>query len=161
MDKPQILKRLEELRISVSFDDDRIKLRPASRVPPALAEQVRHDKSDVLAYLRQSRSILSGSTVGDRNQATGRYEELKDIERLVRNKGYVLLSSTVLNDLVTFYRSAEDLAQIPPGFVPYSVAELWHLFGNEGKDLSGNALRLIHEAKKVGAIVTDVKDDDK
>ena len=88
MDKPQILKRLEELRISVSVDNDRIRLQPASRVPPALAEQVRHDKSDVLAYLRQRTRRLSGSTVGDCNQTTGRHEELKEIERQVRNKGY-------------------------------------------------------------------------
>ncbi|MFC1944490.1 hypothetical protein ACFLX5_03225 [Chloroflexota bacterium] len=55
--------------------------------------------------------------------------ELDEIVTRVEEKGYVLLWSTVLQDLVAFYKTDADLGRIPPGFVPYSDQELWELFG--------------------------------
>jgi hypothetical protein len=72
----------------------------------------------------------------------------------VLTKGFVLLWSNTLNDLVAFYKTEVDREKIPPGFVPYSDKELWELFG---KNLppGRHTLRLIHEAKKLSWHVVD------
>lgn len=79
-------------------------------------------------------------------------QELTEIENRVLARGYVLLWSNALNDFVAFYKTEADRGKIPPGFVPYSVAELDCLFGREKPPAS---LKLIHEAKKLGALVVD------
>jgi hypothetical protein len=85
-------------------------------------------------------------------QATS--EELEEIAARVRGEGYVLLWSTVLQDLIAFYGDEEARSKIPPGFVPYSEAELEELFGDGRLPLPTSTLRLIHEAKKHGGRVT-------
>jgi hypothetical protein len=81
-------------------------------------------------------------------------DELKEIEERVHNEGYILLWSTVLRDLVAFYRDDAARSRIPPGFVPYSDAELKELFGENRPPISKSSLRLIHEAKKSGGYIT-------
>jgi hypothetical protein len=82
-------------------------------------------------------------------------EELEEIvARVHGEEGYVLLWSTVLQDLIAFYRDEEAKSKIPPGFVPYSEAELTELFGEGKPPLSEHTLRLIHEVKKHGGQVT-------
>ena len=93
------------------------------------------------------------------SQGEASVEELHEIERNVYERGYVLLWSAVLEDCIAFYNLEGDLEHVPPGFVSYSIEELWHLFGNEEDILSRNVLRRIHEAKKTGAEVTGVKED--
>ena len=80
--------------------------------------------------------------------------ELQEIENRVLTKGYVLLWSNALNDFVAFYKTEADRGKIPPGFVPYSDKELFELFGKNSSP-SKHTLRLIHEAKKLGARVVD------
>jgi len=82
-------------------------------------------------------------------------QELLEIENRVLTKGYVLLWSNTLNDLVAFYKTEADREKIPPGFVPYSDQELRELFGEGKATLSPGTLRLIHEAKKLGAEVVE------
>ena len=80
-------------------------------------------------------------------------EELEEIVERVHGEGYVLLWSTVLQDLIAFYRDDEAKSKIPTGFVPYSEAELEELYGDGKPPLSKSTLRLIHEAKKCGGCV--------
>jgi hypothetical protein len=80
-------------------------------------------------------------------------QELEEIVARVHGEGYVLLWSTVLRDLIAFYRDAEARSKIPSGFVPYSEAELEELFGDNKPPLPTSTLRLIHEAKKHGGHV--------
>jgi len=80
-------------------------------------------------------------------------QELEEIVERVHGEGYVLLWSTALQDLVAFYRDEEARSNIPPGFVPYSEAELEELYGDGKPPLSKSTLRLIHEAKKCGGCV--------
>ena len=82
-------------------------------------------------------------------------QELLEIENRVLIKGYVLLWSHTLNDLVAFYRTEADREKIPPGFVPYSDQELRELFGEGKAALSPGTLRLIHESKKIGTEVVE------
>lgn len=151
MDKLQILQRLDELRVSVSIRENRIELRPASRVSQALADEIRLNKADLLDYLRwQSHK---------QEQYEAGLDELQEVERRVQNDGYVLLWSTALEDFLAFHDSTQDLQQIPPGFVPYSIQELWKLFGNGNDYMSATALRRIHAAKRSGANVVDARED--
>jgi len=91
-------------------------------------------------------------------QATG--EELGEILARVHGEGYALLWCTVLQDLVAFYRDEDARSKIPPGFVPYSEAELEELFGKGKPSLSTSTLRLIHEAKKHGGCVINSEWED-
>lgn len=76
--------------------------------------------------------------------------ELAEIVRRVHEDGYVLLWSTVLKDLVAFYKTESDLKKIPPLYIPYSEQELRALFGDAKTAPSPNGFYLIHEAKKHG-----------
>jgi hypothetical protein len=60
----------------------------------------------------------------------------------------------VLGDLIAFYKIGTNLAEIPPGFVPYSDRELQVLFVDGGL-LPVESLRLIHEVKKFGGQIAD------
>ena len=82
-------------------------------------------------------------------------DEMMELKRRVKEDGYVLLWSNVLQDLVAFHCNDVDPVTIPTGFVPYSDNEFRHLFGRDGDQPSLNGLRLIHAAKKTGAIITN------
>ena len=84
---------------------------------------------------------------------------MEAIERSVFERGYVLFWSSILEDCIAFYHLERDLRHIPQGFVPHSVQELWYLFGEKETFLSRKVLRRIHEAKKTGAVITGVKED--
>ncbi len=85
--------------------------------------------------------------------ADSRSRELEELVETVRSKGYVLLWSSVLQDVIAFHGDETDRSKIPPGFVPYSQSELLELFDDQEPPLSAATLRLIHEAKKRGAYV--------
>ena len=84
-----------------------------------------------------------------------RDDEMTELVQRVEEEGYVLLWCEVLRDLVAFHRNDVDPATIPAGFVPYSDDEVWHFSRGDGVSLSADALRLIHAAKKTGAIITN------
>ena len=153
-----ILRQLETLGVTITSSGDKLRLKPASRVPPQLMEALRRDKTEVMAYLhKQSDGIKAGYEL--RYSGSDRKAELDEIERVVAQDGYVLLWSAVLEDLIAFYKSQGDRLRIPPGFVAYSTEELWRLFGDEDYDISREALLRIHEAKKTGAEIIDVRED--
>ena len=77
------------------------------------------------------------------------------VSRRVEDEGYVLLWSDVLQDLVTFHHNDVDPVTVLADFVPYSDDEVRHLLGEDGAQPSTDALRLIHAAKKTGAIITN------
>ena len=89
-----------------------------------------------------------------------REDELKELVRRVEEEGYVLLWCEVLRDLVAFHRNDVDPVMIPAGFVPYSEDELRHLFGEDRSEPSPDGLRLIHAAKRTGAVITDSTQDE-
>ena len=143
MDATAILGRLGSLGISVEVANNRLLLQPGSRVPPDLVDELRAHKQEVILKLKGYR--LKYSQASDR--------EVEEIVARVEVEGCVLLWSTVLNDLVAFYRDEDARSKIPPGFVPYSVGELQELFGGGKQSPSQHTLRLIHEAKKQGGCI--------
>ena len=144
MEPIAMLERLEKMGIQITIAGDKLQFRPGSAVPPELIPEIKEHKQELLKILKLKGYHLKYSEP----EATD--SELAEIKARVDVEGYVLLWSTVLQDLVAFYRDEEAKRNIPPGFVPYSVAELTELFG-QGKSCSKDRLRLIHEAKKQGA----------
>jgi hypothetical protein len=143
MEANAILERLENIGIQIIIAGDKLQLRPGSDVPPQLLEEVKAHKPELVKILK-----LEGYRAKyPEPRATER--ELAEIVARVYHEGYVLLWSTVLQDLVAFYRDEADKVGIPPGFVAYSLPELTELFGDK-KRTSLDRLRLIHEAKKSG-----------
>jgi len=144
-----ILQELEGKGFKVAVDGASLSLSYPKNISPALIEEAKEK-------LRQHKQEIMLKLIGCRqkypeDQATE--QELEEIATRVESEGYVLLWSTILNDLVAFYRDEDARSKIPPGFVPYSEDELRELFG-EGKQFpSKPTLRLIHEAKKQGGCI--------
>ena len=118
-------------------------------VPQEFQSDLRQHKPEIISYLIQRRYE---PVYPHQDQ---REDELKELVRRVEEEGYVLLWCEVLRDLVALHRDDVDPATIPAGFVPYSDDELRYLFGEDGDQPSPDALRLIHAAKKTGAIITN------
>ena len=118
-------------------------------VPQEFQSDLRQHKPEIISYLIQRRYE---PVYPHQDQ---REDELKELVSRVEEEGYVLLWCEVLRDLVAFHRDDVDPATIPADFVPYSDDELRHLFGEDGDQPSPDALRLIHAAKKTGAIITN------
>lgn len=80
-------------------------------------------------------------------------EELDEIVRRFEERGYILLWSTVLQDKVAFIKGESEKARVPKGFAIYTDDELQQLFAPDAPSLKRSTLRLIHEAKRQGAVV--------
>lgn len=129
METETIFRHLAELDVSVRADDGQIVLIPGDRVPLGLREEIRLHKADLLDQITDD-------------------SELVEIVRQVREQGYVLLWSNVLQDLVAFSQTDADRESVPVSFTIYTVAEIMEVFG-DGTPSPGS-LKLIHEAKKHG-----------
>ena len=142
-----LLERLDTIGVTVTVDGQKLLLEPGSRVPAELVEDVRQNKAKLIQLLKGYRQIYAGDVLEER--------ELSEIMWQVGQDGYVLLWCHVLQDMVAFVRSNEDLDEVPPGFTPYTLEELQELF-KEGEDApSVRHLRLIHDAKKLGGRVIE------
>jgi|TARA_B100000959_G_scaffold78924_1_gene83731 hypothetical protein len=135
MTTESIIRQLDDLGVSIQSMGGTLMLEPASRVPKELMNEIKQYKDDLLDVLPKD-------------------AELDDIVRHVREDGYVLLWSNVLEDSVAFIHDDFDPVRLPHGFVPYTLSELSKLFADGS--LSADSLRLIHVAKKHGGKVTDV-----
>jgi hypothetical protein len=128
--------------------------RPQGPLPSALLAELRRHKDEIRAELakRRYKPVFP--------HPDQREDEMTELVRRVEEEGYVLLWSNVLQDLVTFHRDDVDPATIPTPFVPYSDDERRHLFGEDGTEPSPDTLRLIHAAKRTGAVITDSTEDE-
>jgi hypothetical protein len=153
MDATAILDKLSNLGVSVEVRGDRLRLAPGSRVPAELVDELKAHKDEIISTLKLKgyRQKYPEPQAGD--------EELEEIAVTINIEGYILLWSTVLNDLVAFYRDGDGRGKIPPGFVHYGIDELSRFFSE--KRLSTHELRLIHEAKRHGADVVDYRNKGK
>ena len=124
-------------------------IRPQEPLPLALLAELRRYRDEIRAELakRQYKPVFPHPAQRD--------DEMTELVRRVEEEGYVLLWCEVLRDLVAFHRNDVDPATIPAPFVPYSDDERRHLFGEDGAQPSPDGLRLIHAAKKTGAIITN------
>lgn len=76
------------------------------------------------------------------------------IASAVSLRGYCIFWSEVLEDKVAFVREPRFLRVIPKDMVAYTDEELRELFGEGKPYLSPESLKLIHETKKAGGVVT-------
>lgn len=80
--------------------------------------------------------------------------ELAKIVERFEQRGCVPIWSTVLQDKVAYVKGEAEMPKVPDGFVTYTEHELWQLFGSDAPPINQSSLRLIHEAKKRGGVVT-------
>ena len=132
----------------------RLELDAPADFPSGLIQLLRQHKGEVLAYLCQHSDKQQSYRLKYPRLEQPDDPELAEIVGCVNQQGYVLLWSTVLGDLIAFYKIGTNLAEIPPGFVPYSDRELQVLFVDGGL-LPVESLRLIHEVKKFGGQIAD------
>ena len=123
-------------------------------LPSSLVAELRRHKDEIRAELAKSQYKPVFPHPDQRD------DEMTELVRRVEEEGYVLLWCEVLRDLVAFHRDDVDPVVIPAGFVPYSEDELRHLFGEDGSEPSPDGLRLIHAAKRTGAVITDSTQDE-
>ncbi len=128
--------------------------RPQGALPYDLLEGLRRHKEEIRVELAKRRFTPAFPHPDQLD------DEMTELERRVEEEGYVLLWCEVLRDLVAFHRNDVDPVTIPAAFVPYSDDELQHLFGEDGSEPSPDGLRLIHAAKRTGAVITDSRSDD-
>jgi hypothetical protein len=76
----------------------------------------------------------------------------ESIARRLKEEGWVLVWSSVVNDQIAFVWDERTLSQVPANVVPYTRAEVKHLVGSDP-----GMLKLVHEAKKHGAVVKRVE----
>jgi hypothetical protein len=152
----EVLTTLKGLGVRAWAEGEKLVVEPGSRVPAALVPEIRRHKAEILV-------LLAGKAEGEHRQCRYRQVypgpgpgegELAEMERRVNREGSVLCWAEILDDFVAFHRDDVDPASLPPDFVPYSLEELTHLFREDGEPLSINALRLVHQAKKMGGRVT-------
>ena len=148
MDASEILEKLESVgvEITISGAGDKLRLNPGEAVSAELMAEVKQHKAELIKILNGYHLKYSEPEATD--------SELAEIKARVDVEGYVLLWSTVLQDLVAFYRGEADKVKIPPGFVPYSLRELKELFG-KGSKIPKEELIVIHEAKRQGGTIKD------
>jgi hypothetical protein len=135
-----IIEQLDDLGISIASNGKELSLKPGSRVPKQLLDRIRMHKSDLLNHLPIRLPLDS---------------ELSEIVRHVRENGYALLWSNVLQDTVAFTESFQDANQVPVPFIIYTLDELVEVFGSETPSVG--SLRRIHLAKKHGGRIIDDK----
>ena len=128
--------------------------RPQGPLPSELLAELRRHRDEIRAELDKRRYSPAFPHPDQRD------DEMAELVRRVEEEGYVLLWSNLLDDLVAFHRDDVDPATIPAPFVPYSDDERRHLFGEDGTEPSPDALRIIHAAKRTGAVITDSTEDE-
>ena len=143
----EILRRATNAGFSVGIANGKLAVTGPTN-QPAIIDEIK-DHRDAIIHLIQRRYKPVFPHPDQRD------DEMTELVRRVEKEGYVLLWCEVLRDLVAFHRDDVDPATIPAAFVPYSDDELRHLFYEDGVSLSAGALRLIHAAKKTGAIITN------
>lgn len=135
----ELLEKLHSLGVQLSVDGDNLRYKPASIVPPDLIEAMRQQKAEIITHL--SKPAMVDAKLPWHAQ---------EIARAVNKEGISLFWSELHQEMVAFIKNDSFKDAVPCNVVAYTEKELKELFG-EGKSLlSPSALKLIHEAKKVG-----------
>lgn len=140
-----VLEKAKALGIKVTPSGDKILLEPGSKAPPELVQAVRQHKGEILAMLTRPR-VAEGPPRWHAEQ----------VAEAVRREGICLFWSEVFGEMVAFVRDGRLAGRVPCGVVTYTARELEEMFGG---NRSPKALRLIHEAKRHGGVVSSVESD--
>jgi len=140
-----VLEKAKALGISVTSSGNKILLEPGSKVPPDLVQAIRQHKGEILAILTKPKLV----------EGPPRWHA-EQIAQAVRKEGLCIFWSEVFGEMVAFVRDDRRASRVPCGIVTYTEQELTELFGGHR---STKALRLVHEAKRHGGIVTGIEPD--
>jgi len=143
MNATAILETLNDLGIEVTASGDKIVLQPGSEVPADLVGEIRQHKAEIMAHLGETR-LAQGTPLW----------HAQEIAKVVKREGVCLFWSDLFGEMVAFIADESFRDKVLPGVVAYTDHELRELLG-AGKRCSRDRLRLVHEAKKQGARVTE------
>ena len=130
--------------------DGRVMVKGLKTLPRDLARRLRDYRTEIKAYL-ESKQRDESETPGD----IGPEEACKTAQRtyeLLSTRGWCLWKCRVLDGEVIAVARDENAAGVPQNYVIYTKAELENLFSGDGS-VGQVTLRLIHQAKKMGAAV--------
>ena len=136
MDATAVLERLDRLGVSIQLDGPDLILRPGSRVPADVLENVRAHKPEIIAHLRKPRLV---------NGPPGWHA--REIAERVEIEGVCIFWSELVGDVVAFVRDGQ---QAPAGVVTFDVGELAMLFPKGRPDPDPWVLRMVYETKRLG-----------
>jgi len=142
MDTANILDQLDSLEVRLTADGDKLRFKPASRVPPELIEELRQHKADILKELGKP-------PTKPRLVEAPSLWHAETIAEAVEREGVSIFWSDLFGEMVTFVKNDSFKDRIPCGIVAYTVEELRELF--KKGEVSQHHLKLVHEAKKQGA----------
>jgi len=103
MDAAEILEKLDSLGVEIAISGaagDKLRLNPGAAVPAGLMAEVKQRKNELIKILK----LRDYQPKYLEPEATDK--ELAEIMARVYSEGYILLWSTVLEDLVAFYKNA-------------------------------------------------------
>jgi hypothetical protein len=141
MDAACILDKLNTLGVKVGAVGEELWLEPGSRVPPELLDELRQHKADIL-------NILGKSHLGEASPMW----HAENIAEVVNKEGICLFWSELFHEMTAFIKTEQYRGKVPGGIVTYTIKELKELFGRN-KHVTEQELKLIHEAKKQGALI--------
>ncbi len=124
-----------------SPDGEHLDLHYQAPPPEDLRQMLRQHKAEIISLLKPQTPLWHAQRVAE----------------AVQREGICLFWSEVFHEVIAFIREESFRSKIPGGIAVYSDAELKELFG-QGKTPA--SLKLIHEAKKAGALVREVTPND-
>lgn len=137
-----LLRQAAEIGLRLQVNGDTLVVR-GPHIPGVekVVDQLRQHKPEIITYLKQLKTV----------QGKPKEWHAEEVARLVEKEGICIFWSDLFRELVAFVK--DDSRYVPAGIVTYSTDEIETLFGK--KELSPGALRLIHEAKKIGGHVSN------
>lgn len=88
-------------------------------------------------------------------------DHAEDIATTVQQRGLCIFWSDIFDEKIAFIRDLRFLGHVPKGIPIYTSAELKELFEEGKPKLKPEALKLLHEAKKAGGVVTSYEKQEK
>ncbi|MBM4463424.1 MAG: hypothetical protein FJ012_08825 [Chloroflexi bacterium] len=137
-----VLERLSELGVRLEVAGDKLRVTPASVVPPDLLADLRQYKPEIMAHLRRPKLF----------DAPPQWHA-EEISKAVAREGVCVFWSEVVGEVIAFIEDDSFKSRVPCGIMAYTRRELKELFDEGKPELSPANLRLIHEAKKAGGHV--------
>lgn len=151
MESSLIIERLADVGVSMTLEDGELVARPGSKVPTELDSVIGENKPALVEYLSQQKKA---KRLEYRRPGNPLEYEAQALEKEVLDKGFVLTWCELLSERVAFIASVGDRVRVPEGVIGFTIAELKHI-----EMLPPESFKLLYQAKKAGAIITDSKPD--
>ena len=136
----QVLEYLRKKGITIELKPQGILLRPKQKVTPEIVTFVKQHKAEIVYSLQKAKEANQGQTYD--------YDKVCKIltTLLKQHGGYVLVKSSILNEVIAFCLPQHLKALTEQGYTCYSPSELATLLIKQPQP---DGLRSAHETKKI------------